>query len=93
MPKRGSFICPSCGEEVPVGARSCPECGADEKTGWSENTAYDGVDIPDTEEMDYESILEKEGLATPRRSGRDWTWIIVAAVLVIVTILAFVFLR
>ena len=28
-------VCPNCEAEVPAGARACPECGADESTGWS----------------------------------------------------------
>jgi hypothetical protein len=68
MAHRETFPCPTCGEEVPVGAKACPSCGADENTGWSENTVYDGADIPDPGEMDYAEILEKEGLAKPKRS-------------------------
>ena len=45
----GEFICPNCGAEVPVSAKACPECGSDEKTGWSGNTIYDGTDIEDPE--------------------------------------------
>lgn len=37
------FICPHCGAEVPSGAPACPECGSDDETGWSEDTAYDGL--------------------------------------------------
>jgi rubredoxin len=44
------FVCPNCGAEVPVKALSCPECGSDEKTGWSEDTMYDGLDLPAFEE-------------------------------------------
>ncbi len=44
------FVCPNCGAEVPVKALSCPECGSDEKTGWSEDTVYDGLDLPAFEE-------------------------------------------
>jgi hypothetical protein len=44
------FICPNCGAEVPVKSLSCPECGSDEKTGWSEDTMYDGLDLPAFEE-------------------------------------------
>ena len=44
------FICPNCSAEVPVKSLSCPECGSDEKTGWSEDTMYDGLDLPAFEE-------------------------------------------
>jgi len=49
---RDDFICPVCGTEVPGNAAACPECGADEKTGWSRNTIYDGTDIEDPDEFD-----------------------------------------
>ena len=40
------FVCPNCGAEVSLKALSCPECGSDEKTGWSEDTRYDGLNLP-----------------------------------------------
>lgn len=40
------FICPNCDAEVPMKALSCPECGSDEQTGWSDDTMYDGMDLP-----------------------------------------------
>ncbi len=46
------FNCPNCGAEVPIKAKSCPDCGSDEKTGWSEDTMYDGLDLPAFEESD-----------------------------------------
>lgn len=52
MPKRAPFVppseCPICGAAVPAKARACPQCGADERTGWNEEaTRYDGLDLPD----------------------------------------------
>ncbi len=44
------FVCPNCGAEVPIKALACPECGSDEKTGWSEDTMYDSLDLPEFEE-------------------------------------------
>jgi len=44
---RRSFVCPNCGADVPAGASACRECGSDDSTGWSEDTLYDGLDLPD----------------------------------------------
>ena len=42
-------VCPVCGESVPRNARACPGCGADERSGWDdETTRYDGLDLPDS---------------------------------------------
>ncbi len=49
------FNCPNCGTEVPIKAKSCPDCGSDEKTGWSEDTMYDGLDLPAFEESDMQT--------------------------------------
>ncbi len=38
--------CANCGADIPAGALSCPECGADERTGWRETDLYDGLDLP-----------------------------------------------
>jgi len=38
------FICPVCGAEVQNKALSCPECGSDDETGWSDHTIYDGIE-------------------------------------------------
>lgn len=57
--------CPVCGEDLPPKARSCPHCGADERTGWNEEaTRYDGADIPDSAFEDTGSSARR-----PRRTG------------------------
>lgn len=40
------FVCPVCGEVVQAEALACPACGADDETGWSEQAAYDEVELP-----------------------------------------------
>ena len=46
------FCCPNCGAEVPIKDKSCPDCGSDENTGWSEETIYDGLDLNEYDESD-----------------------------------------
>lgn len=80
---REPFTCPVCGEDVPAGARSCPECGACDKSGWSEDARSDGLDLPDdAEDFDYDKFLEEEFGKGPRarRGSRLW-WIVALVVL------------
>ncbi len=83
-----SFICPACGAEVPAKAKACPECGSDEKTGWSENTVYDGTGIEDPKEFDYEDWKRRE--FGKRRPGVGWIWWAVAVVLAVFFLWMFV---
>ena len=81
-----SFTCPNCGAEVPANATACPECGSDETTGWSDNTIYDGTDIDDPKEFDYDDWKRREVDGRgPRRSGKQWFWwVVTIAILAIV---------
>jgi len=75
-------FCPNCGAEVPRTAKACPECGSDEKTGWAEEAAYSGLDLPE-ENFDYQDYIRKEfGQRTPVPSGTHWFWWVVGLGLV-----------
>jgi len=52
-------ICPNCGALVPDDAASCPECGADENTGWNDRATSQRLDLPD-DEFDYDAFVENE---------------------------------
>jgi len=65
-------ICPVCGEEVPAGALACPECGADERSGWREGVV-DGLDLPE-EEFDYGEFVQKEFGREVKPAGIGWAW-------------------
>ena len=67
--------CPHCGAEVPPGAKVCPECGSDEKTGWSDEARRDDLGLPD-EEFDYEEFVKREFDPQPKvvPRGIHWFW-------------------
>lgn len=76
--------CPVCGEDVPRGARACPGCGADERSGWNEEaTRYDGLDLPG-------SAFDDEP-AAPSRRAPAWLWPVVGLVTLAAVIAAFLF--
>jgi hypothetical protein len=72
-----TFTCPVCGAEVPRRARSCPDCGACEKSGWSEDRYLDGVGLPDE---DYEP-RQLGGRSGQTKSQRFW--MIVGIILIV----------
>ena len=76
-------VCPCCGAEVPPNAKACPECGADEDTGWSEEAGTEGIGLPD-ENFDYEEFVKREfgGGKNPKPRGIPWFWWVVAILLV-----------
>ncbi|MEM9443827.1 MAG: hypothetical protein AAGA18_00610 [Verrucomicrobiota bacterium] len=80
--------CPVCGAAIPPKSLACPECGADERSGWNEDqTSYDALDLPD-DSFDYHEFLENEGLG-PRTKpeGLPTIWKIVAGVCLVFFIL------
>lgn len=57
---------------MPRGASACPECGADERSGWREDPV-DGLDLPD-EEFDYDEFVKKEFGPEVKPEGIAWLW-------------------
>ena len=78
-------ICPQCGAMVPRKARACPDCGADDETGWSDRATSQRLDLPD-DEFDYDEFVRSE-FGEPRQNkvkprGLSWLWWAVAVLLV-----------
>ena len=75
-------FCPICGADVPPNAKACPECGADEETGWSEKARYDAMGIPtDDEDFDYNEFVRRELEGEKPRRKRQALWTTVAILL------------
>jgi len=69
-------FCPNCGEAVPEDSAACPECGADDETGWSDDTTAQGLGIPD-DEFDYNDFVDREFGEEKREvmpAGLHWFW-------------------
>jgi uncharacterized membrane protein YvbJ len=76
-------VCPNCGAKVPSDAKTCPGCGSDENTGWSETAYASNLGLPD-EEFDYNDFVKKEfssGHLRPR--GIHCLWWLTALILVV----------
>jgi len=88
MKRTAPEICPACGAEVPSRALACPECGADEKTGWNEEaTRYDGLDLPGESNSGDETGYD-EGKLRLRPRGVPWYWWLLAILLLAALALA-----
>jgi hypothetical protein len=82
--------CAHCGAAIPRTARSCPECGADEQTGWRDNdaTRYDGLDLPETAFAEEDASATEKPPTAPR-----WLWPCVGALLIAALVFGWVFAR
>ena len=78
-------ICPVCGDTVPRGALACPECGADERSGWREGAGtYDegdgGFDHDEFVKDEFGSRVKPKGLPT-------FWWLVAIGVIAALSIL------
>jgi predicted amidophosphoribosyltransferase len=85
--------CANCGTSLRRNARACPECGADERTGWRESSdnIYDGLDLPNSAYADENTTDSSHRPAL--REGIAWYWYLVAFVLLLLLIASAVGLR
>jgi len=79
--EKNDFICPACGAEVPARRRLVRSAARMRKTGWSDNTIYDGTGIEDPEEFDYEDWKRRE--LGRRKPSVGWVWWLVGVALFI----------
>lgn len=93
MPFKPPGQCPVCGEWVPRGAKACDDCGACAQSGWKDDAEiYDGLDLPEEEDFDYDAFIEKEfgtrassgGNRKKTRSTPWWWWVALTLMIVLV---------
>jgi hypothetical protein len=82
--------CPVCGAGVHRGAKACPACGADDRSGWKDDGHEDGLDLPD-DSFDYDEFLAEEFGTKKSKKAVSPLWWITALVLIILSLLAFFF--
>ena len=82
------FDCPVCGEDVPANAKSCPECGACEKSGWSSELHSSRLDLPGAD-FDYDEFVAEEFDGGRKKSSIQWVWWVLALVLFVVLLWGF----
>lgn len=81
-------ICPNCGTVIEdEDAVACPECGADENTGWNDHATAQRLDLPDTD-FDYDDYIENEfGTSPNNRVKTDgvawWVWGVAVGILLL----------
>jgi hypothetical protein len=88
-------VCPNCGADVPPRAKSCPACGSDESTGWSDETHVGGLDLPDEDDFDYDEFVEREfggKKAVPHGISRFW-WVVAIVLVIVMTGVWAIFFR
>lgn len=73
--------CANCGASIPPRAKACPDCGADERTGWRDASVYDGLDLP--EDADERAATRRARGTAPRRvNGIAWYWWLAGVLLI-----------
>lgn len=82
-------VCPVCGEDVPCNALACPECGADERSGWRTDAGLYGED-PSLDTFDYDEFAAEEFGGRPKPRGLSTFWWIAAIAVVAALCLLYV---
>jgi len=84
------FECPHCGEDVPVGAKVCRECGACDEAGWNDDSDIDYSDIHDSHDDDYRDAIydaSRSPYDTDANAARVRFWVRLVILAIIISLL------
>ncbi|MDG2123346.1 MAG: hypothetical protein P8J87_06605 [Verrucomicrobiales bacterium] len=88
------FICPVCGTEVFANAKACPECGADDRSGWREDAGeiddHSALNLTGDDDFDYDKFVAEEFGSASHSSLSGKLWWIVAIILLLAFLFVFV---
>lgn len=86
--------CANCGAAIPRNAKACPECGADERSGWREQDIYDDLDLPaEAFDDDPNAMARRMRRGGRRVNGVPWYWWVVGVALAVLLALGALALR
>ncbi len=85
-PDEDYFVCPNCGTEVGLSAKVCPECGADDETGWNADAFKFGTVVQPEEDFDYEETLRRHEGRKSFSLGK-----VIVAMLLLISVLIYFF--
>ena len=81
-----TFTCPVCGADVPRRAKACPDCGACEKSGWSQDQYLDGLSLPG-EGFERREYHARELGYGSKKTPMQRFWLIVTLVIIVAFLL------
>ena len=89
LPPQPPDECAQCGAAIPARAKACPECGADERTGWRQADPYDGLNLPGEAFEDESRDKNQDTAPAARVNGVPWYWWTVGVILLILLATSF----
>ncbi len=66
---------------MPRRAKSCPDCGACEKSGWGEDQYLDGVDLPEEGDFGERPLMMRGEEKDGGQRMMKWVWLWLAVLL------------
>ena len=86
-----TLICPNCGEIISERDKSCPHCGSDENTGWSNEAYLNRLGVSSYDEEIYQETVQKEFGGEKRHTSlKKLIFTITALIMILLFIFYFV---